>query len=103
MNGSATWCTCPLVQNGVLRVASQARYPNVLGTVNAVRERLRAFTSHTNHAFIPDDVSLLDDAITQVERRTPSTVADVYRVLVAQRHGAKLATFDRRIASATCP
>ena len=103
MNGSATWCTCPLVQNGVLRVASQAHYPNVLGTVNAVREHLRAFTSHLNHAFIPDDVSLLDDAITQVERLPPSTVTDVYLLLLAQRHGAKLATFDRRIASVTCP
>ena len=34
------WLTCPLVQNGVMRVASQSTYPNHLGTVRAVREVL---------------------------------------------------------------
>ncbi|MGB7838263.1 MAG: hypothetical protein WBL40_09145, partial [Terrimicrobiaceae bacterium] len=27
------WLTCPIVQNGVVRVASQTAYPNRLGTV----------------------------------------------------------------------
>ncbi|MGH8488251.1 MAG: hypothetical protein ACREXS_05115 [Gammaproteobacteria bacterium] len=34
------WLTCPLVQNGVMRVASQSTYPNRLGTASAVREVL---------------------------------------------------------------
>ena len=96
-NDSATWLTCPLVQNGVLRVASQPRYPNSLGTVSAVRDLLRAFTAHARHAFIADDVSLLDDAIAQPERLTPANVTDVYLLRLAQQHDAKLATFDRRI------
>lgn len=91
------WITCPLVQNGVLRVASQPRYPNSPGTVSAVRHLLRAFASDPRHAFLPDDVSLLDDVIVRPERLTPSNVTDVYLLRLAQQHGAKLATFDRRI------
>lgn len=91
------WLTCPIVQNGVLRVASQPRYPNSLGTVGAVRDVFRAFAAHARHGFVPDDVSLLDDRVEKPERITPASMTDVYLLLLAQQHGAKLATFDRRV------
>ncbi len=95
---SATWLTCPLVQNGVLRVASQPRYPNSLGTVQAVRDVLRVFVSHPRHAFCPDDISLLDDdAMTRADLLTPAVITDVYLLRLAKRHRASLATFDRRV------
>lgn len=91
------WLTCPIVQNGVLRVASQPRYPNSLGTVSAVRDLLRLFAAHPRHVFVPNDVSLLDDWIERPEQLTPATITDIALLRVAQHHGAKLATFDRRI------
>jgi len=91
------WLTCPIVQNGVLRVASQPRYTNSLGTVSAVRDLVRAFTAHPGHEFLADDVTLLDDHIVRPERLTPASTTDVYLLLLAQQHGAKLATFDRRL------
>lgn len=94
---TAHWLTCPLVQNGALRVASQPGYPNTLGTVRAVRTVLGDFANHPRHAFVPDDVSLLADEVVKPERLTPATLTDLYLLLLAQRHGAKLATFDRRV------
>jgi len=91
------WLTCPIVQSGVLRVASQPRDTNSLDTVSAVRDLVRAFTAHPGHEFLADDVTLLDDRIVRPERLTPASTTDVYLLLLAQQHGAKLATFDRRL------
>jgi len=58
---------------------------------------MRAFTTHLGHEFRPDDVTLLDDRIVRPERLTPTSTTDVYLLLLAQQHDAKLATFDRRL------
>lgn len=94
----ARWLTCPLVQNGVIRVASQAAYPNSLGTAAAVRAVLRAFCAHPRHEFCADDISLLDDSyLARPDLLTPSSVTDIYLLALARHHQARLATFDRRI------
>lgn len=96
--GDVRWLTCPLVQNGVIRVASQSAYPNHLGTAAAVRLVLQAFCADPRHEFCPDDVSLVDDArLVRPELLTPARVTDLHLVLLAVQHGARLATFDRRI------
>ncbi len=57
----AQWLTCPLVQNGVLRIAAQTTYPNRLGSCAEVRQVLVDFSRDPRHAFCSDDLSLLDD------------------------------------------
>ena len=92
------WMTCPLVQNGVIRVASQAAYPNTLGTAGEVRSVLGAFCADARHEFCPDDISLLDaDRLAREELLTPSRVTDLYQLVLAKKHRIRLATFDRRI------
>lgn len=94
----ATWLTCPLVQNGVIRVASQSAYPNHLGTAAAVREVLQAFCADPRHEFCPDDISIVDETdIVRPELLTPSRITDLYLLALALRHDARLATFDRRL------
>jgi toxin-antitoxin system PIN domain toxin len=92
------WLTCPLVQNGVLRVAGQTAYSARLGTASVVREVLQSFCADPRHEFCPDDVSLLDDAhLAQPNRLTPARVTDLYLLALARHHQARLATFDRKI------
>ncbi len=94
----AQWLTCPMVQNGVLRVASRSTYPNRLGTASAVWEVLQAFCADPRHEFCADDISLLDAAhLARPDLLTPSRVTDVYLLALAHHHRARLATFDRRI------
>lgn len=94
----ARWLTCPLVQNGAIRVASQTAYPNSLGTAAAVRAVLQAFCADPRHEFCADDISLLDDAhLVRPDLLTPSRVTDIYLLALARHHHARLATFDRRI------
>lgn len=96
--GQGRWLTCPLVQNGVIRVASQSRYPNHLGTPNEARAVLADFCADARHEFCPDDVSLLDARVLQrPDLLTPSRVTDLYLLALARKHGARLATFDSRV------
>jgi toxin-antitoxin system PIN domain toxin len=95
---NAVLMTCPLVQNGVLRVAAQSTYPNRLGSCAEVRQVLAAFCADARHAFCPDDFSLLDDsALIDPGKLTPSRVTDLYLLLLARRHNVRLTTFDSRI------
>jgi uncharacterized protein len=94
----ARWLTCPLVQNSVIRVASQPAYPNHLGTAAAVREILEDFCASPRHEFCPDDISLLEqDLVVRPDLLIPSRVTDLYLLALAHHHRAKLATFDRKI------
>lgn len=96
--------TCPLVQNGVVRVASQSTYPNALGTAAEVRAVVTAFCADPRHEFCPDDISLLDPAhLVRPDLLTPARVTDLYLLALARRHDARLATFDRRIPLEAVP
>jgi uncharacterized protein len=98
VHADALWYTCPIVQHGVLRVASQPRYPNSLGTVDAVRSVLARFVASPRHRFLADDVSLLDAGrVADAARLTPAYVTDLHLLALAAAHGVRLATFDRRI------
>lgn len=95
---AARWLTCPLVQNGVIRVASQSTYPNSLGTAAAVLTVLKSFCESPRHEFCADDISLLDAAhLARPELLTPPRITDIYLLALAHHHKARLATFDRRI------
>ena len=96
--GDALWYTCPLVQHGVLRVASQPRYPNSPGTVEAVRRILAQFITSPRHRFLADDVSLLDAGrVADATLLTPTHLTDLHLLALAVHHGVRLATFDRRV------
>jgi uncharacterized protein len=89
---------CSHVENGVIRVASQPKYPNCLGTSARVREALRSFTQQVKAETCAKEVSLLDDGVLlKPELLTPSRVTDLYLLALAAANGIQLATFDRRI------
>lgn len=94
---SGGWASCPITQNGCIRVMSQPGYPNPLPTA-AVAERLADATRHPSHQFWPDDISLLDLAVADARRiHGPRQVTDLYLLALAVRHKGRLATFDGTI------
>ena len=91
------WVSCPLAQNGCIRIISQPRYPNALDISEAVA-RLRAAVSTPYHHFVADDVSLLDDSI--VDHRQllgPRQLTDIYLLALAVKHDARLVTIDKSV------
>lgn len=88
------WASCPLTQNGCVRIMSQPAYPNPLPT-SAVMDRLAVAAAHPGHEFWAADISLLDEAIADRSRiHGPRQVTALYLLALAVRHGGSLATFD---------
>ena len=96
-NGKAGWASCPITQNGFLRVMSQPAYPN-RAPVDAIAARLRQATAHKSHEFWPDSVSVLDEARVDTARiHGPRQLTDIYLLALAHARGGRLVTFDQGI------
>lgn len=96
--GAQAWATCPLTENGVLRVLGNPRYPNSPGTPAAIAGLIARLRAVRGHAFWPDDISLLDSTLVDPARLTaPARITDIYLLALARSHDGRLATFDRRI------
>lgn len=96
-NAKEGWASCPITQNGCVRVMSNAAYPNPL-PVSAVVERLAAAASHDLHESWPDDVSLLDPgAVDPARIHGPRQLTDIYLLALASAHRGRLVTFDKGI------
>ncbi|MGO7037154.1 TA system VapC family ribonuclease toxin [Rhizobium acaciae] len=96
-----SWATCPLTENGVARILGNPNYPDSPGSPAEVLSFLADFAKLTNHVFWPDDISLVtSDLIDRTASFSPKQLSDIYLLALAKAHGGKLATFDRRIATA---
>jgi len=92
------WATCPLTENGLVRVLSNPAYPGRRTTVADAVERLGLFTLSGDHTRWPDDISLLDPAhIVPHQLTGHRQVTDAYLLGLAVYHGGTLATFDRSL------
>jgi toxin-antitoxin system PIN domain toxin len=96
----AGWASCPLVENGVIRIMSSPTYSTSRRlSVAEVTGAFRTFVAGTDHVFWPDSLSLRDSRRFAAERiHGGKQVTDIYLLaLAAENHGV-LATFDERIA-----
>jgi uncharacterized protein len=91
------WASCPITQNGCVRIMSQPAYPNPLAP-GAVIERLAHATRRPLHEFWPDDISLIDGGHVDADRvHGPKMVTDAYLLSLAVHHRGRFATFDDAI------
>jgi toxin-antitoxin system PIN domain toxin len=100
-NRKAGWATCPLTENGLVRVLSNPAYVGNPETPASVIGRLQRFCESGNHAFWPDDATLRDRRL--FSAKAPSThrqVTDIYLLGLATGKGGRLATFDTGISVA---
>ena len=96
-NVESGWASCPITQNGCLRIMSREGYPNLL-PVAQVAKQLRQAVSSSHHQFWSDDLSLLTtDEILWQHITGPKQITDVYLLALAVKHGGKFVTFDKRI------
>jgi toxin-antitoxin system PIN domain toxin len=100
--GRQAWATCPLTENGVLRIVGSARYPSSPGTPAAVAEMFSILRALGSHEFWPDDITLLDSRLVDSACLLDSgQVADTYLLALACAHEGQLATFDRHLVTDT--
>lgn len=94
------WATCPITENGFVRVASNPAYPNRLASAEEARKLLRRFTALSGHEFWKDGDTLRDATrFPDLTDLAASATTDVYLLGLAVSCSGKLATFDRKIPS----
>lgn len=94
------WATCPIVQNGVIRIVGNPNYPNSPGGTSVVASVLFAVLASPDHTFWADDCSLLDDQLIDRSRlASHKHLTDTYLLALAVRNGGRLVTFDRKISA----
>ena len=91
------WATCPITQNGCIRIMSKPGYPFPGLTTDRVREILSELTGVAAHVFWPDSVSMLDKKHFRLGGTGPKHVSDIYLLGLAVANQGRLATFDRNI------
>jgi len=91
------WATCPITENGFVRIVSHSSYPQPV-TVTDALETLRHASSHATHTFWPDNITVTDNSIVDDAHLLSSgQVTDTYLLGLAIQHDGYLATLDRRI------
>lgn len=90
------WSSCPLTQNGFIRIFGHPSYPEGPADTEIARRLLQRMLAQPGHSFWPDDVSLVDRG--KHPRLPPSKhITDYYLLALAVKHRGRLATLDQRI------
>jgi toxin-antitoxin system PIN domain toxin len=98
------WATCPLTENGIVRILGHPSYPGGLGSPARARPLLQALVRTPGHVFWADEISICDATVfPSLARTTAASFTDLYLLALALHHGARFATFDRRIDPAVIP
>jgi predicted nucleic acid-binding protein len=92
------WATCPITENGFLRILGHPNYKDVPGSPEELQEALDMICSAPGHQFWPDAISLTDR---KKYLHLPSSkhLTDFYLLALAVHYKGKLATLDCRIDS----
>ena len=98
--GRRSWATCPITENGFVRVLSAPTYPTVTATPGEVIKHLALFCEHAGHELWDDDVSILSilDDGTRTRLTGHQQVTDFYLTALAAHHSGRVATFDGSLA-----
>lgn len=93
------WASCPLTENGMIRIISSARYSRVARIPPSdLADRLDAFAKSTDHEFWPDALSLRDRSRFDLQSvLSAQSLTDAYLLALATVHDGRLVTFDRSI------
>ena len=91
------WASCPLTQNGCIRILSQAAYPNHAPAAE-VAARLGDAANHPAHHFWPDAISMLTPGLMAWSKLlTGRHITDAYLLALAVKNGGQFVTLDKGI------
>ena len=98
-NGKHGWASCPLTENGLVRIMSNPSYSKEIRlSMDDLIETLDTFAGATDHEFWPDDLSIRNGDVFIRERLHGSArLTDVYLLALATKRKGRLATFDEGI------
>ena len=94
VNKESGWATCPITENGYVRITSQSTYSGHR-PLEVALEQLRLQTG-SGHEFWADSISISDQVLFDHTRILgPNQITDIYLLGLAVKNGGRLVTFDR--------
>lgn len=103
-DGKTDWLSCPITQNGAIRIVSHPKYSNAQPSPAVAVASVRSLTAVGNHRFIPDKISLLAPEIVDADGLLSSAqVTDTYLLALAADAEATMATFDTGLVTRAVP
>ncbi len=94
------WATCPLTENGAVRVLSQPAYQSGRHTPTEVIQVLNALKASfkKSYQFWPDSISISDEFVFQgILIAGTRQVTDIYLLGLVAKHRGTMVTFDRSL------
>ncbi|MFN2445089.1 MAG: TA system VapC family ribonuclease toxin [Vicinamibacterales bacterium] len=92
------WATCPVTENGFLRVLASPAYGSPVARPAELLQRLQRFCASGNHHFWGDTVSLRDATVfNAVYAASHRQLDGVYLLGLAAKMGGRLVTFEQQI------
>lgn len=88
--------TCPITENGFLRIYGHPSYPGGPGSPEGAAKDLVILRGRNDHFFLADTVSLMDRSVS-LREAGPSQLTDLYLLALAVQHSAKFVTLDQRV------
>lgn len=98
--GNRSFATCPITENGLLRIIGHPRYPDSPGPPSTVAPILAGIRALPGHCFWPDSISIVDPVfVDTVALSGHARVTDSYLLALARSNKGKLATMDLKLAT----
>jgi uncharacterized protein len=98
-NRSLGWATCPITENGFVRIIGHFKYPKGPGSTVVACTMLKQLCALEGHRFWPDDLSLRSALDLPVSKH----LTDHYLLSLAMHRQGKLVTLDRHINASLIP
>lgn len=96
--GSKLIATCPIVENGFVRIFGNPNYVGGPGSVAKAMQNLKLIRSLPQHCFIDDYLSIDDPKVyINMNHISCKQLTDVYLLGIAKEKGLKFATLDHKI------
>ena len=97
-NRTSGWATCPLTENGFVRVLGNLARSGEFVPIPELVDHLRTFCASGRHEFWPDTVSLRDERSFDLSlARGHRQLTNVYLLGLAVKRRGRLVTFDQKI------
>jgi uncharacterized protein len=102
--GHKGFATCPITENGLLRIVGHPRYPASPGPPSVVMQTLATLRALPGHHFWLDSISLADHAQVHAEGLiSHAQLTDSYLLALARAHGGRLASLDVKLDTRAVP
>jgi len=104
-NKAKGWASCPLTENGVIRVMANILYARKQRVDFSALVRLfQQFVEDSDHQFWPDAVSLLNQRLFDFKHLVAARqMTDCYLLALAVENNSRLVTFDQGISLKAVP